>query len=152
MLLCDVASLIRLSIRFVVTNSASGTPSRVKPLRQLRLDYNIAPRAASTGEEMGWPGNAGRLERGDAGTRRLGDGETRETRRLGDGETGGRGCSLSPHPTLAPSPHPRVPASPHLRVTLSPHPRVPRLPISGPLSPPRPVSACPRARVPASHF
>ena len=56
MLLCDVASLIRLSIRFVFPTLPQEHRVVSKPLRQLRLDYNIAPRAAST---EGW---------GDAGT------------------------------------------------------------------------------------
>lgn len=70
MLLCDVASLIRLSIRFRAANAAAGTPSCATPAAG-GLDYNIASTSAST-----W-GEAGTRGRGDAGTGRRGDGVTR---------------------------------------------------------------------------
>jgi hypothetical protein len=50
MLLCDVASLIRLSIRFCAANSRLGTAEGVKFPGEWRLDYNIAPRSTKTEE------------------------------------------------------------------------------------------------------
>ena len=79
MLLCDVASPMRLSIRFRGRPSCLGNPNRVKLLRQWRLDYNIAPRVTSTEAETGETGTRGR---GDTGT---------GMRRRGDGDAGTRG-------------------------------------------------------------
>jgi hypothetical protein len=60
MLLCDVASLIRLSMRFVPPTPAGELPDSEIPWRW-RLDYNIGPRSTNTEEDTGDTGKRRRV-------------------------------------------------------------------------------------------
>src|SRR5215204_2974010 len=98
MLLCDFASLIRLSIRFRGRQLLPREKHLIASisLGRWRLDYSIGVEAgeAQADTETGRHGDAETRRGGDTETRRGGDPETRrcgdtERRRRGDGETRG---------------------------------------------------------------
>lgn len=114
MLLCDVASLIRLSILFRGRQRCLRNTGSCQLLRQRRLDYNIASTSASTTRDAG---------RGDTENRRHGDAATRKMpfRLTTLAPTHGRAripvsylsISVSPSLPVSASPRPPVSALPH---------------------------------------